>query len=127
MAHIPPGSGAYLNLDMEMIAWAPIIDARLNLRLNQGSLDRVYIGYQDDTFKVDNAMVYQMFSKMFTDMDAFVYVKQRRGMQDGQAVFFNIHKHFLGPDHVARHAADAKGKLQNSLYDGERKMWDWDK
>ena len=38
--------------------------------------------HQADIFKVDNAMVYQIFSKMFIDMDTFVYVKQRRGMQD---------------------------------------------
>ena len=28
---------------------------------------------------------------------------------------------------MARHAAEAKRKLQNSHYDGERKTWDWDK
>ena len=42
-------------------------------------------------------------------------------------MFFDILKHFLGPDHVARQAIDAEGKLQNSHYDGERKSWDWDK
>ena len=109
-----------------MITRAPIIHARSKLRLNQVSLDRVYSDHQNDTFKVDNVMVYQVFSKMFTDMDTFFYVKQTRGMQDGQAVFFNIHKHFLCPDHVARQAIEAEGKLQNSHYDGERKMWDWD-
>ena len=96
VAHIPPGSGAYLNLNKEMITRVPIIDTRLNLRLNQDSLDKVYVDHQTDTFKVDNAMVYQSLSKMFTDMDAFVYVKQRRDTQDGQAVFFNVHKYFLG-------------------------------
>ena len=65
-----------------MIARAPIVNARSNLRLNQDSLDWVYIDHQTDTFKVDNAMVYQMFSKM-SDMDVFVFVKQRRGTQDG--------------------------------------------
>ena len=48
-------------------------------------------------------------------------------MQDDQAVFFNIHKQFLGIDHVARHAAEAERKLQTSHYDGEKKGWDWDK
>ena len=48
-------------------------------------------------------------------------------MQDGQSVFFDIHKHFLDPDHVARQAAYAEGKLQNSHFYGERKTWDWDK
>ena len=35
VAHIPPGSGTYLNLDEEMIARAPILDTWSNLRLNQ--------------------------------------------------------------------------------------------
>ena len=64
---------------------------------------------------------------MFTDMDTYVYVKQRKAMQDGQVVYFNIHKHFLGPNHVARQAADADRKLQNPYYDGERKTWGWNK
>ena len=56
-------------------------------------------------------------------MDALVYVKQIRGMQDGQAVFFDIHKYFIS----ARPAADVEQKWQNSHDDGERKPWDWDK
>ena len=35
-----------------------------------------------------------------------------------------VHKQFLGPDHVARQASEAKKKLQ-SHYDGEKKGWDW--
>ena len=38
-----------------------------------------------------------------------------------------IHKQFLSPDHVARHAADAETKLYDSHCHGERKTWDWDK
>ena len=44
-AHISPGSGTYLNIDKEMIARGPIVNVRLNLKLNQ------------DTFKMDNSMV----------------------------------------------------------------------
>ena len=127
IAHTPPGYGKYLTLDKEMIARGPIIDASSNLRLNQDSLDRIHVVHQADTFKVDNAFVYQILSKIFTDMDTFVYVKQRRAMQDSPAVFFNIHKNFLGPNHVARNATDAEGRLQNSHYDGARNTWHWDK
>ena len=34
VAHISPGSGAYLNLDEEMIIRVPIVNASSNLRLN---------------------------------------------------------------------------------------------
>ena len=34
IAHISPGYGANLNLDQEMIARAPIVDSRSNLKMN---------------------------------------------------------------------------------------------
>ena len=46
-------------------------------------------------------------------------------MQDHQAT--NINKRFLGSDNVARQATEAEEKLQNSHYDGKKKMCDWDK
>ena len=60
-------------------------------------------------------------------MDAYVYMKQRNGAQDSPTVIFDIHKHFLGPDHMVRQATEAEGKLQHFHYDGERMTWDWDK
>ena len=47
-----------------MVAKAPIFNASLNLMLSQDSLDRVYIDHKIDTFKVDNAMVYQILSEI---------------------------------------------------------------
>ena len=51
------------------------------------------------------------------DIDAYVYVKQRKSMQDGKAMFFDIHKQYLGSDNVARQAAEAEEMLQASHYD----------
>ena len=78
MSHILPGYGAYLNLDDKRIARAPIIDARSNLKMTQETLDRTYLSHEVDTFKIVNAMVYQILSKIFTDMDVYVYMKQRK-------------------------------------------------
>ena len=73
---------------------------------------------------IKDALVYQILLIVFTDIDAYDYVRQKKGMQDGQAVFFSIHKQYLGPDHVAKQAAEAEIKLQASCSDGERKGWD---
>ena len=127
VAHIYPGYDAYLNLNKEMITRAPIVDAKLNLRLSQDSLDRGYLKDQVDTFKIDNALVFQILAMVFTDRHACVYMKQRKSMQDGWAVFFYDHKRFLGPDHVVRQAAEAEGKLKNSHYDDEIEAWNRDK
>ena len=127
VAHVSHGYGAYLNLDKEMIIRAHIVDAKSNLKMTQETWDRAYLSYQVNTFKIHNAMVYQIFSKVLTNMDAYVYVKQRKETLDSWAVYFHIHKHFLGIDHMVRQATDAEGKLQNSHYDGQQKTWDWDK
>ena len=60
VAHISTGYGAYLNRDKEMIPRAPIANAKSNLKMTQETLDRVYLSHQIDTFKIDNAMVYQI-------------------------------------------------------------------
>ena len=70
VAHISHRYGAYLNLDEKMIARAPIFDLNLNLKMNQEALDWVYLDYQCKTFKIHNTLVYQILSKVFTDMDA---------------------------------------------------------
>ena len=100
-----------------MVTSASIVNTKTNLKVNQESFDKIYLDHQVDTFKIDNAMVYQILSKAFTDTDAYIYVK----------LSSVIHKCFLSPDHVARKATEAERKLQNSHYDGERKTWDWDK
>ena len=48
----------------------------------------------------------------FIDMDAYAYMKQRKRMEDGQAVIFDIHKQFLSSDNITRQAAEAERKLQ---------------
>ena len=79
VAHISPGYGTYPNLDKEIIARDPIINSRSSLKLSQDSLDRAYLDHQCDTFNIDNALVYQILSNIFMDMDAYVYVKQKKG------------------------------------------------
>ena len=74
VAHIFPGSGTYLNFDKKLISRTTNIDASSKLRLSQDTLDKAILN-QGDAFKIDDVMVYQMISKMFTDMDAFVYIK----------------------------------------------------
>ena len=111
VAHISPQYDAYLNLDEEMIkshhCWC-----KVKPQDESESLDRAYFSYQCDTFKINKALVYQFLSKVFMNTDRYVYMKQRKSIQDGQAVFFDVHKCFLGPDHVARQATEAERKLQ---------------
>ena len=59
VACILPVYLTYLNLDDEMTARALIVNAKLNLKLTQICLNRAYLSYKCDTFKINNALMYQ--------------------------------------------------------------------
>ena len=100
-----------------MIAKASMVDTMLNSKFSEVSIDTVSFLHEVDAFKIYNDLVYQILSKIFTDMDAYVYLKQQKSSQDAQAVYFDIHKGFLGTDHVTRQAAETERKLQTSHYE----------
>ena len=47
-----------------MIVRAPIVNSKSNLKMTQKTLDRAYISNEADTFKIDNALVYQILPKV---------------------------------------------------------------
>ena len=77
--------------------------------------------------KFNDDLVYHILLKILMDMDAYVYVKQKYSMQNGQTVFFDIHNQLLRPDHVIRQSTKVEGKLQNSHYEDKKKGWGLDK
>ena len=122
MLHIFPGYGTYLNLDEEIIARASIVYIKSNLKMTQNSLDSMYDSCPCDIFKIDNTSVYHIFSKIFMDINMYVSLKHRNIIEDGQAMYFDVHMRLLGLDHETRQAAEAERKLQN-LHHDERKVW----
>ena len=78
VAHISSGYSAYLNLNDKMTARVPTVEAKSNLTLTQECLYIVYLSYLFDALKIDNALVYHILSKAFTNMDAYVYMKQKK-------------------------------------------------
>ena len=91
-----------------MIARASIVHELSNLHKSKECFDRVYVRWQCDTFKIDNVLVYHILSKNFIGINTYVYLNQRNYIQDGCAVYYNIHKQFLGPDHNDRQTAKQK-------------------
>ena len=80
VTHIPAGHNAYLNLNEEIIAIAPIVKGKSNVKLTQDVFDKAYPDCQCDVFKIDNALVYRILSKAFIGMNAYIYMKQKRSM-----------------------------------------------
>ena len=124
LAHILLCYNAYWNLHKEMIARDLTDDAGSNLQRNKDWLNKKYLYYQCDSFKINNASVYNILSRVFTDLDVFVYKKQRKSSFGRQAVIFDIHQQYLGPYHVDRQVAEAGRNLQSPHCDSEKKKWD---
>ena len=82
VVHNSPESDTHLNLDEEIIARVCIVDARSTLKMAQHGLHN-YVDWQCDAFNIDNTLVYHNILKIFMDMDAFVYLKQRTSTQHG--------------------------------------------
>ena len=48
-------------------------------------------------------------------------------MRDGRRSFHVIHSRLLGANHVNMTASEAEMALQMSMYDEEKKGWNWEK
>ena len=57
-----------------MIARALTVVAKSNLKLTQKCMDRIYLRWKCDIFKIDNSLVCQILSTIFTNMEAYVYM-----------------------------------------------------
>ena len=117
---------AYLNLDME---WLPMDNEKLNLKMNQECLDRAFVSWHCDTFKINNVLVFHILWKIFMEMDAYVYGlyihEAKRGYTGWSSCVLQHSQAFLSSYHVVSQVVERK--LQNSHYDGEKKGWDWNK
>ena len=109
VAHILPGYGTYLNLDNEVIARAPIIDSRSNLKMTQETLDMIHSRLMMPWYIRSSLRCSQTWKLMSM-------WNREKG-----------HKTVKQCSLVARQATEAERKLQNSHYDGKRNYWDWDK
>ena len=78
VAHISSGYFASLNLAEQMIARAPIDETKSNPKQTHDYLNRAYVIWQCDVFKINNALVYYILSKVFMDTEAYVYMKKGR-------------------------------------------------
>ena len=72
--HVSPGYDFDLNFDKGIIAKDPTVDDKSNLKMTQDSLNRAYVSWHYNTFKIDNASMYCILVKIFMDMDTYVYM-----------------------------------------------------
>ena len=78
-------------------------------------------------YELDNRSVYDTVDQIYKNTNLYPYVKQRKSKMDGRGVYYAIKSRWLGPNHVNARASEAKMALQMSMYDGEKKTWNWEK
>jgi hypothetical protein len=79
-----------------------------------------------DTFKTDNAKVWEILSKMTRDKTCWTYVKQGQRNKDGRVAFMALYDHYLGPNHMNHEAAQAEATLNRLTYQGEKKRFNFE-
>ena len=72
-------------------------------------------------------MVYDILDQICKDTDLYPYVKQHKSKRDSKGAFYAIHSRWLGPNHVNATASQAEMALQMSMYDSEKRAWNWEK
>ena len=96
-----------------------------NKLLSESSADRV----KDHTaeYVIDNRMVYDDRDQICKDTNLYPYIKHHKSTRDGRGAFHAIHSRWQGPNHVNATASEAEIALQTSMYDGEKRAWNWEK
>ena len=115
----------YSTSDDKMIARMLHLPPDKNKLLLERDAHRV----QDHTaeYVIDNRMVYDILDQICKDTDLYPYVKQHKSKRDGRGAFYAIHSRWLGLNHVNATASEAEMALQMSMYDGEKRAWNWEK
>ena len=78
-------------------------------------------------YMIDNRSVYDILDQICKDTDLYPFVKQHKSKRDGKGAFYAICSRWLGPNHVNTTASEANLMSQMSMYDGEKKAWNWKK
>ena len=96
-----------------------------NKLLSENDVQRVQVHTTE--YEINNRTVYDNLDQICKDTDSYPYVKQHKPKRDGRGVFYTIHSRWLGPNHVSAMALEAEMALQMSIYDGEKRAWNWEK
>jgi hypothetical protein len=114
-ARVPPEaddpSGNYTSPTDEMIARAPHEAGGVNL----------------PTYLSDREKVWELLAGICRAHDCWTYFKPAQRARNGRLAFENLFNHYLGPNNVDNMATTAEKRLATSMYDGEKKRWNFER
>ena len=81
----------------------------------------------DPVYLVNREKVWDIISRMTRKDASWTYVKPARETHNGRMAYLGIYYHYLGRQHVDNMAKLAEDKLKNTVYNGEKHRWDFEK
>ena len=83
--------------------------------------------HNDPMYESDNMAVWYLLVEICGDHACTTYIQPARAAKDGRRGFKLLHDHDLGPNNVQHMASQARNKLQNAVYNGEKARWNFEK
>ena len=109
----------YISYDDEMISRGAIYSREVNCNEDSGPFHK--------RFLIDNAIVFVYLEKVFSKSGFWVNVKQHARKQDGRKVWRTLIKFFFGHDRAITIAEQCRAKLNDLVFSGPRKGFDFTK
>jgi hypothetical protein len=78
------------------------------------------------SFVDDRRKVWDIMSNICGKHSCFVYIKPALRTRNGRDAYMLLFDHFLGPSNVGNMASEAETKLTGTLYNGEKKRFNWE-
>ena len=78
-------------------------------------------------YKIDSRSVYDILDQICKDSNLYPCVKQHKSKRDSQEANYAIHSRWMGPNPATATKSEDEVALQMSMYDGEKKAWNWEK
>jgi hypothetical protein len=112
----PPPVGGWPSNKAHMSARAPIVT-------NPGGPVPIYTV----PFQANNKQVWLKLASICRDKDCWTYIRRYQSTQNGHAAFWALHDHYLGASNVDNMSAHAERKLMDTVYNGEKCRWNFEK
>jgi hypothetical protein len=107
-------SANYATLGAELIARAPHVT---------GAIPPVHTA----AYLKDRETVWQKIADLTRDHECWTYVRPAQRSRDGRAAFLGLKEHYLGASNVDNMASKAESKLNQAVYQGENRRWNFEK
>ena len=91
--------------DLEMIARAP---------------------HSGTAFRQDKRAIWDYMSNICGAHECWIYIKPAQRARDGRLAYQLLFNHYLGPNNVGNMASAAETKLASTMYNGEKKRFNWE-